>query len=165
MEEMTEYEKLQQDKRRSPFRKWTQVNNDEQAKEWFYWLMKESPYAYCIMDFLASNMDRYNAVICSHKVIMEKFGYSLATVKRAIKLLKEHGYIDIKKSGTSNVYLLNKKLYWSSWGSNYAYAEFEAKVIISASEQNKETQEEIKLQVKKYHTVEERAKKDSANAS
>ena len=141
------------EKKKSPFRKWTQLNNAEEAQAARYWLMKQSPYAYCIMDFLASNMDNYNAVICSYKVMQERFGYSQATVKRAIRLLKEHRYIDVKKSGTSNVYMLNKHLYWNSWGTNYAYAEFDAKVIISASEQDKETQAQIKTEIQKRQEV------------
>ena len=139
--------------RKSPFKKWTQLNNDEEAQEARYWLMKKSPIAYCVMDFLASNMDRFNAVICSYKVMQEKFGYSRAALSEAIKLLKEHRYIDVKKSGTSNVYLINKYLYWNSWGTNYAYAEFGANVIISASEQDKETQAQIKTEIQKRQEV------------
>ena len=141
------------ERRKSPYTKWTQLNNDEEAKEARYWLMKESSDAYCVLDFLASNMDKYNAVICSYKVLQEKLGYSQATVARAIKLLRQHHYIDIKKTGTSNIYMLNKKLYWNSWGTNYAYAEFGANIIISASEQDKETQEQIKLEIEKRQEV------------
>ena len=138
-------------RKKSPYKKWTQVNNDSAAKEARYWLMKENPVAYCIMDFLASNMDMYNAVICSYKVIQEKFGYSKATVTRAIKLLKDHKFLQVAKSGTSNIYMINKTLYWNSWGNNYAYAEFGAKVIISSSEQEKTLQNEIKI--KKHNEI------------
>ena len=141
------------ERKKSPFTKWTQLNNDEEAQAARYWLMKQSSDAYCIMDFLASKMDNYNAVICSYKVLQEVFGYSQATIARAIKLLKEHKYIDVKKSGTSNVYMLNKHLYWNSWGTNYVYAEFDAKVIIAASEQDKETQAQIKTEIQKRQEV------------
>ena len=141
------------EKRKSPFTKWTQLNNDEEAQAARYWLMKQSSDAYCIMDFLASKMDNYNAVICSYRVMQEVFGYSQATIARAIKLLKEHKYIDVKKSGTSNIYMLNKHLYWNSWGTNYIYAEFDAKVIIAASEQDKETQAQIKTEIQKRQEV------------
>lgn len=141
------------EKRKSPFTKWTQQNNDEEAQAARYWLMKQSSDAYCIMDFLASKMDNYNAVICSYRVMQEVFGYSQATIARAIKLLKEHKYIDVKKSGTSNIYMLNKHLYWNSWGTNYIYAEFDAKVIISASEQDKDTQAQIKTEIQKRQEV------------
>ena len=141
------------ERKKSPFTKWTQLNNDEEAQAARYWLMKQSSDAYCIMDFLASKMDNYNAVICSYRVMQEVFGYSQATIARAIKLLKEHKYIDVKKSGTSNIYMLNKHLYWNSWGTNYAYAEFDAKVIIAASEQDKETQAQIKTEIQKRQEV------------
>ena len=141
------------ERKKSPFTKWTQLNNDEEAQAARYWLMKQSSDAYCIMDFLASKMDNYNAVICSYKVLQEVFGYSQATIARAIKLLKEHKYIDVKKSGTSNIYMLNKHLYWNSWGTNYVYAEFDAKVIIAASEQDKDTQAQIKTEIQKRQEV------------
>lgn len=150
------------EKKKSPYTKWTQQNNDDEAQEARFWLMKKSPIAYCVMDFLASNMDRYNAVICSYRVMQEKFGYSRATLSEAIKLLKEHNYIDVKKTGTSNIYMLNKRLYWNSWGTNYAYAQFGANIIISASEQDKETQEKIKLEIQKRQevVVKKKTKKD-----
>ena len=140
-------------KKKSPFTKWTQQNNDEEAQKVRFWLMKKSPIAYCIMDFLASNMDHFNAVICSYKVMQEVFGYSRAAISEAIKLLKEHKFIEVKKTGTSNIYMINKQLYWNSWGTNYAYAEFGAKIIISASEQDKDTQEQVKLEIKKHQEV------------
>ena len=146
-------EKLERERKKSPYTKWTQVNNDKEAQAARYWLMKENPVAYCIMDFLASNMDRLNAIICSYKVIQEKFGYSKPTVMRAIKVLKDKQYVKVVKSGTSNIYLINKTLYWNSWGSNYAYAEFGAKIIISSSEQDKLTQNEIEIQIKKRKEV------------
>ena len=139
--------------KKSPYRKWVQMNYEEDAYKADDWLVANSPAAYRIFKFLISNMDRYNAVICSYKVMQEKLGYSQATVKRAIKVLKDHKYVEIAKSGTSNVYMINKTLYWNSWGTNYAYAEFGAKIIISASEQEKEFQEEIQLEMKKRQEV------------
>ena len=141
------------EKKKSPYKKWTQQNNDEEAREARYWLMKESSDAYCVMDFLASNMDNYNAVICSYRVLQEKLGYSQATIARAIKLLKDHKYIQVLRTGGSNIYMINKQLYWNSWGMNYAYAEFGANIIISASEQDKDTQERIKLEIQKRQEV------------
>ena len=147
-------EKAHKDRQKSPYKKWTQVNNSREAYEAEDWLIANSATAYRVLHFLVSNMDRYNAVICSYKVMQEKFGYSRVTLSEAVKLLKEHKYIDVKKSGTSNVYMVNKMLYWNSWGSNYAYAEFGAKVIISSSEQDDETREEIELQIKRRTAIE-----------
>ena len=64
-------------------------------------------------------MDNYNAVICSYQVFQEALGMSGRTVSRAIKYLKDNGFIYIYKSGSSNVYIANKNLVWRSWGTNY----------------------------------------------
>ncbi|MBQ3442781.1 MAG: hypothetical protein IJG33_06000, partial [Selenomonadaceae bacterium] len=74
-------------RKKSPYTKWIQVNNSIEAYKVEDWLMKNSPTAYRIFRFLASNMDKYNAVICSYKVMQEKFGYGQATVARAVELL------------------------------------------------------------------------------
>lgn len=139
--------------KKSPFSKWVQMNYDENAYQADDWLVANSPAAYRIFKFLIANMDNYNAVICPYEIMQEKFGYSKATIERAIKVLKEHQYVGIAKSGTSNVYLINKHLYWNSWGTNYAYAEFDARVIISVSEQDKETQSKVRTELKKRQEV------------
>jgi hypothetical protein len=141
------------ERKKSPYRKWIQMNNDEYAREAEDWLIAKSPAAYRIFRFLVSNMDNYNAVICSYKVLQEKFACSQATVKRAIQLLKQHKYIDVARTGGANIYMINKHLYWNSWGTNFAYAEFDAKVIISASEQDDDIQTKIKTEIKRRQEV------------
>ena len=139
--------------KKSPFRKWVQMNYDDNAYKADDFLVANSPTAYRIFKFLIANMDRYNAVIVSYKVLQQVFGYGQATVARAIKFLKDHNYIEVVRTGGANVYTINKHLYWSSYGTNYAYAEFDARVIITASEQDKATQEKIRTQIKKRQEV------------
>lgn len=141
------------ERKKSPYRKWIQMNNDKYAREADDWLVAKSPSAYRIFKFLVANMDKYNALICSYRVLQEKFGYSRATIAEAIKLLREHKYIQVVRTGGANVYIINKTLYWNSWGTNYLYAEFGAKVIISASEQDKIFQEKINLEIKKRQEI------------
>lgn len=128
-------EDTQRKLRKSPYDNFVQFNKDMYKAE--DWLMKQSPIAYRILKFLVNNMDGFNAVACSYKVIQEYFEVSQVTVARAIKLLKEKQYIDVYKSGTSNIYFINKDLVWNSWGNNYKYAKFGANIIISESEQEK----------------------------
>ena len=141
------------EQKKSPFRKWVQMNYDDNAYKADDWLVSKSPTAYRIFKFLIANMDNYNAVICSYKVLQEVFGCGQATVARAIKFLKDHNYIQVVRTGGANVYTVNKYLYWNSWGTNYAYAEFDARVIITASEQDKATQAKIRTQIKKRQEV------------
>lgn len=144
--------KAAEDAKKSPYRQFLQVNQDNYKAE--DWLMKKSPAAYRVLRFIAKNMDNYNALICSYTVFAETLGYSRQTIFSAIKLLKEKKFIDVVKSGNTNVYLINKELYWHSYGTNYARAEFGAKIIISADEQEPAEREEIKLKAKKYKAVE-----------
>lgn len=124
--------------RKSPFTSWYQINkahsNDMQ------WLLNKNPKAFQILLFLLDHMDKYNAVMCSYVVIQEALGMGRTTASNAVKLLKDHGFIAILKSGTSNIYVVNNDLAWNSWGNNVQYCEFPANVIISASEQEERTQ-------------------------
>lgn len=134
IEEQEKKEKEEREKaKKSPYDNWVQVNKDAYKAE--DWLMSKSPIAYRIFKFLINNMDGYNAVVCSYQVLQEYFDISQDTVRRAIKLLKEKKYVDVHKSGTSNVYTVNKQIAWNSWGNNFKYAKFGANIIISESEQ------------------------------
>ena len=123
----------------SPFEEFSQINLNSDCGKARRKLIMTCPSAYAIFDFLMEKADKYNAVMCSVKVLQEALGLSEPTVYRAITNLVESGFIKIKKSGSSNVYLLNKQLVWKSWGNNYRYAEFGAKIILSESEQEKPT--------------------------
>ena len=141
-----------EDAKKSPYRNFLQVNKDKYKEE--AWLMRKSPIAYQILRFITDNMDNYNALICSYKVIEESLEVSHSTVARAIRLLQEHKYLQVAKSGTTNIYMVNKELYWHSYGTNYARAEFGAKIIISADEQEPAERNKIKLTAKKYKAIE-----------
>ena len=80
-------------------------------------------------------MDNYNAVMCSHTVIMEVLGVSRQTVSKAITVLKDRGFIAVYKSGTSNVYTINDNVFWKSWGKNRKYCKFPANIVLAESEQ------------------------------
>ncbi len=133
-----EYEdenKKENDKKRSPYSNWYQFNRDYTGE--MIWLAGKYPRAHQILLFILDQMDSYNALMCSYKVFQEALGISESTVKRSIKVLKDNGFVQIYKSGASNIYAVNKKLAWSSWGNNYKYAKFEANIIISENEQEK----------------------------
>ncbi|MGL4742717.1 MAG: replication/maintenance protein RepL [Sarcina sp.] len=130
--EIQEEKKAEEKRKQSPFKNFIQYNKDYyQAEDW---LLKNSSVAYRVFKFLVQNMDKYNAVICSYTVLEESLEISNSTVKRAVKILKENNFIDIYKSGTTNVYCINKNIVWSSWGKNYQYAKFGANIILSKTE-------------------------------
>lgn len=126
----------------SPFTRWTQFNL-EHTKE-LMWLAIKHPKAHAILYFLVDQMDEYNAVMCSTKVLEEIIGISRQTISKNITLLKENGFIAVLKSGSSNVYTINDKVYWKSWGNKKQYSRFPANVVLSMSEQEELTQMEFK---------------------
>lgn len=117
------------------------------------WLMKKSRYASNIFNFILEHMDYNNALMCSYQVFMDYFEISKPTVTRAIKLLKDNGFIDVLKSGTSNVYIVNQEIAWSSWDNQKKYCKFNGNILISAIE-NKDY--EYRKQFDRFKTLRER---------
>ena len=72
--------------------------------------------------------------MCSYTVLQEALDLSKPTITRAIRTLKELGFIAIYKSGTSNVYTVNDNVFWKSWGNKKRYSKFPANVILAESE-------------------------------
>lgn len=142
-----EEQKALANSRKSPFSRFYQVNKDN--SEYLRSCLKENPKALEVLFFIFDHMDKYNAVVCSYKVFQEALGISAKTVQRSIAYLKEHGFLYVYKTGTSNVYVANKELVWNSWGTNYEYCEFPANIVLSKSEQ----EERSKVFDKRVQTV------------
>ncbi len=143
--------KIEKGKKNSPYQRWTQFNNEHTAE--LISLTLKYPKAHAILYFLIDQMDKYNAVICSNKVIEDALHISRATIARNIKTLKDLGFIAIFKSGSSNVYAINDKVYWKSWSNNKRYSKFPANVVLSLSEQDSDYRSKVKLDSVKTITV------------
>ncbi len=127
--------------RESVYKEFAQLNMEGSLNEKVMNKLFDFPAAGKIFFFIANHMDGYNALIASYAVFQEALGLSNSTVTRGIKYLKDNGFIYIKKSGATNVYLLNPEIMWKSWGNNMKYCEFPANVILTASEQEVEKTE------------------------
>ena len=97
-------------------------------------LIKDEPKAASLFLFLSEKMDQENALIVSQETLSEYFGISKRTIIRQLNVLKEKGFIEIIKSGTANVYLVNANIAWTSYAKK-KYAQFKANVFVSKSEQ------------------------------
>ena len=103
------------------------------------WLMIKQPFASSLLFFILEHMDTKNALACSYSVFEDYFEKSRMTIYRAIKILEENGFIDVLKMGTSNVYLVNQDLAWTSHNTNKKYAKYDGKILVSKKE-NKDYQ-------------------------
>ena len=97
-------------------------------------LIQKNPVAADIFMFLSQHMNRQNVCACPSKVLEEVTGKGRTTVSVAISLLKNDGYINIIKIGTTNGYVLNPDIVWKAWRTGKPYCEFEGKILISKSE-------------------------------
>lgn len=148
---LQQIEKEEEKERKGPFHRFYQINKEK--SEFLRHCLRDNPKALELLLFLFDHMDKYNAVVCSYKVFEEVLKMSRATASRAIKYLKDHGFIYVYKSGTSNVYVANNALVWNSWGNNMQYCEFPANVVLSSSEQEEQAKvrEEFKKTVRLTH--------------
>lgn len=138
--------------RGSAYREFAQLNMEGKINEIVMNSLFDCPPAGKIFFFIANHMDGYNALIASYKVFEEALDLSKPTIARGIKFLKDKGYIYILKSGSANVYTINPKIIWKSWGKNIKYCEFPANIIISKAEQEADTAK-IKEHFKKVMNI------------
>ena len=108
-------------------------------------LIRENPLSAEIFLFLSEKMNTKNALVCPTQVLCEVFNKSRATIDRATKILRDHGYIFLTKAGQTSVYHLNPELVWKAWDSDKKYCEFQGNILISKSEN-----QEIEVHWKKY---------------
>jgi DNA-binding transcriptional regulator YhcF (GntR family) len=107
-------------------------------------LVKLNGTASQVFIFLVENMEGDNAIIVSQQAMSEVLGIAKRTVQYAIKYLQENKYIDVIKSGTTNVYCVNADIVWQQSHDKKKFAKFAARVFVTESEQ---------VAVKKERTV------------
>lgn len=97
-------------------------------------LARDNGSAYDMFMFLLKNMDGFNALCVYTNVLAEIMGVSTRTIFRASKYLKDTGWICILKSGSTNVYIVNPEIAWTSYDNQKAYCKFATNVLLSSSE-------------------------------
>jgi hypothetical protein len=119
------------------------IMSDKKAHQAMWQLGVKAPMALAVLHFITSRMNRgTNSVIMSFEAMSSLIGVTQPTVKTAVKVLSEGKFIQILKSGKSNVYVVNHQVAWQgSRGARYAH--FGAELIVHEKEQNKSVDELI----------------------
>ena len=147
-EEQAEQVKLEEAKKNRNF---VQVYRENMPE--LRWLMAKSGIASSLLFFIMEHMDNKNALACSYAVFQDYFKVSKPTITRAISLLKDNGFIDILKMGTSNVYIINYEIAWSSWANQKQFAKLDGTILVSKKE-NKDY--EYRSQFDKFKALRQR---------
>lgn len=117
----------------------TWVQTERAAHEAWAELIGKQPKAAQLLHLLVANMDRKGAVIVSQKVLADMMGVHYNTIKKAIRTLKDGNWVDVVRIGSErggvNAYVVNRRVAWADKRENQRYAAFDAKVIVSADEQ------------------------------
>lgn len=138
-EEAKKEEEAKERAKKSIYKDFAQVNRKEMIH--MRALIKSDPNAALVLMFIMEKMDKMNALVCSYKVFEEQLGLCRATLSKAVKTLKDKGFLYVYKSGTSNVYVMNNQLAWTNHGDKAEYCLFPANVVLSAAEQDMRKQD------------------------
>jgi len=107
-------------------------------------LTRANPAAATLFLFFMRKIDADNCLIVSQDIISEYMRTSVRTAQRAIKFLKDNNYIQVFKSGSSNVYTLNADIVWKSDGEGRVNALLTGKVMLSLVEQEPEVIKDVR---------------------
>jgi len=91
-----------------------------------------------VMHLMLARMGENNAVIMSQKTIAELLSCDVRTVRRAISMLREHRWIEVRQigdRGTVNAYIINDRVAWTGKRDDIRYSLFSAAVVLSDREQ------------------------------
>lgn len=126
---------------RGAFARFTQTNLDR-TKE-ILRLGKDSPTARRILDLFNDVMDRRNGIICSNQTLCEILEVSESSIIRAVKILKERGFITVLKTGRENVYAVNHNIFWKNSGGKTWTSKFDVNVLVSLNEQDEAVKDTV----------------------
>jgi len=103
------------------------------------WLMSNYAFASSVLFFILEFMDGKNVLACPNTVMMEYFSKSKSSILRAIKVLDDNGFLTVMKLGTTNVYIVNTQVAWTSYsnqktGASITYSNLDGNMLISKKE-------------------------------
>ena len=116
----------------------TWVQTERAAHERWAKLIGSHPKAAALMHVIVGNMGRHNALVASVPNLQRMMGCSRNTALRAINVLKEQNWIEVRQLGgvgTTNAYIVNDRVAWTGSRDGIRYSLFSAAVLVSDDEQ------------------------------
>lgn len=112
---------------------WLQVDKRAHQKMWQFGL--KNPTGLAVLHFLTARLARgSNGVVMSYAAMASAMGIAERTAKTAIAALAQAQFIQILKSGKSNVYVINSQVAWSGVR-GARFAAFNSEILVSEGEQ------------------------------
>ena len=117
----------------------TWVQTERAAHEAWAGLISRQPRAAALLHLIVANMDQRGGLVASQATLAQLMGVSVATVKRALVVLTDELWIEVMRVGSErggvNAYVVNRRVAWADKRDNQRYAAFDARILVSESEQ------------------------------
>ncbi|QIB08970.1 helix-turn-helix domain-containing protein (plasmid) [Pseudomonas fluorescens] len=117
----------------------TWVQTERAAHEAWAQLIDEAPRAAQLLHRLVANMDETGGLVASHATLAKLNNVSVATTKRALKVLTDNNWVQAIRIGGDRggclAYIVNSRVAWASSRENLKLASFSARVIVSSEDQ------------------------------
>jgi hypothetical protein len=117
----------------------TWLQTDRETHELWAELAIKKPRAAALMHIFCAHMDKSSAVVASHSTLAKLCGFSTDTVKRAIKDLVNHQWVQVVKiggNGAACAYVVNARVAWSGKRDKLGMATFDARVLSLREDQD-----------------------------
>lgn len=137
-------------KRGNPTQGWLQSDKDSHTPMWQ--LGVKYPTALAVLHFMISRLQRgANGLVISAPALARAMGISERTAKSATAILRDMKFVQILKSGNTNVYIVNSRVAWQG-ARGARYASFNAQLVLDEQEQHR-TVEEIEAEAEVLNEV------------
>jgi hypothetical protein len=117
------------------------LQSDKASHQAMWQLALKHPMALAVLHFMISKLSRgTSGVIISAPAMARQMGISERSAKSATAVLRDAQFVQILKSGNTNVYIVNSKVAWQG-NRGMRYASFNAQILVDEQEQQKSIEE------------------------
>lgn len=120
------------------------IQSDKDAHKAMWQLGVKHPSALAVLHFMISKLNRgAGGIAISAPALARAMSISERTAKSAVGILRDARFVQILKTGNTNIYIVNSKVAWQG-KRGMRYATFNAQLIIDEQEQVRDLDELIK---------------------
>jgi hypothetical protein len=120
------------------------IQSDKDAHKAMWQLGVKHPSALAVLHFMISKLNRgAGGIAISAPALARAMNISERTAKSAVSVLRDSRFVQILKSGNTNIYIVNSKVAWQG-RRGARYASFNAQLIIDEQEQVRDLDDLIK---------------------
>jgi hypothetical protein len=120
------------------------IQSDKDAHKAMWQLGVKHPSALAVLHFMISKLNRgAGGIAISAPALARAMSISERTAKSAVGVLRDARFVQILKTGNTNIYIVNSKVAWQG-RRGMRYATFNAQLIIDEQEQVRDLDELIK---------------------